>query len=77
MLGSDRAGERAAAWPIERMRRKTGLTWAELLRPTPTRPPIIVPPWREMAPILARGEVAASASRAAIRNRPTNTSASG
>jgi hypothetical protein len=57
-LGSEFPGERdAAALAIERLRRRTGCTWAELLRPGPTRPPIIIRPHPPMAPILARGEV--------------------
>jgi hypothetical protein len=57
MFGSEHAGERdAAARAIERPRRRTGMTWADLLRPAPARPRIIVPPWPAMAPILMRGE---------------------
>jgi hypothetical protein len=59
VLGSEHAGERdAAALAIERLRRSTGLTWAELLRPARARPRIIIPPWPVKVPILARGQVA-------------------
>jgi hypothetical protein len=44
VLGSEHAGERdAAALAIERLRRSTGLTWADLLRPARTRRTIAVP----------------------------------
>jgi hypothetical protein len=59
ILGSEFPGERdAAALAIERLRRSTGLTWADLLRPVRMRPAIIIPPWPVKVPILARGEVA-------------------
>ncbi len=58
-LGSEFAVERdTAALAIEWLRRRIGLTWAELLRPAPVRRPIIIPPRPARAPILTRGEAA-------------------
>jgi hypothetical protein len=42
---------------IERLRRKTGKTWDDLLRPVPARPRVIITPWPAMAPIIAMGQV--------------------
>jgi hypothetical protein len=46
------AGDRTPSPPHQ-------LTWADLLRPAPARPRIIITPWAVNVPILARGEVPA------------------
>jgi hypothetical protein len=56
MLGSEHAGERdAAALAIERLRQRTGKTWAELLQAAPRGPRIVINRWEPQAPIFAQG----------------------
>jgi hypothetical protein len=54
--GSEHAGATPRRWlAIERLRRRTGLTWVELIQPALRRPPIIIRPRQPQAAILARG----------------------